>query len=173
MLDLLLIELCKIPSVSTKTIAAVILAESSANENAYNVNGKPHLVRKGLTKNETITAAERLIKEGESIDMGLMQINSLHLKPNQLTVSEIFEPCTNIRLGSKILYDAYQTATKIYGEGQDALKGALSIYNTGNLKKGHRNGYVDKFYGNSSSKNEDPYTADVSVSLKEEVNYEN
>lgn len=165
MLDHLLIEMCKTTGVSTKTIFAVIKAESSGNENAFNVNRHDYPKKSGLTREETIEEVSRLIQKGESVDMGLMQINSIHLKSQRLTVEEIFEPCTNIRIGSLILLDAYQKAVTVYGEGQKALQGALSIYNTGHLMKGHSNGYVAKFYG-SQKEAINPYTADVSISLK-------
>lgn len=151
----------------------MIHAESGGNENAYHVNGKNEPMKKGLSLDETIAEAERLIAAGENLDMGVMQINSIHLRTNGLSLREIFDPCINIRVGSRILLDAYKKAVSVYGEGQTALMGALSIYNTGNLMKGQTNGYVEKFYGKKSTKNQDPYTADISVSFTNEVNYEN
>jgi len=39
--------------------------------------------------------------------MGLMQINSQHLRKKDLDLESLFEPCYNIKTGTKILADFY------------------------------------------------------------------
>jgi type IV secretion system protein VirB1 len=51
-----------------------------------------------------------------------------------------------LKAGSRILARGYAGATKHFGPGQDALKAALSAYNTGNYERGFQNGYVAKYY---------------------------
>lgn len=76
-----------------------------------------------------------------------MQINSQNLKGLGLTVEQVLEPCHNLAAGSRILSRGYAGAVKRYGHGQDALRAALSAYNTGNYERGFHNGYVAKYYG--------------------------
>ncbi|RYZ75121.1 MAG: hypothetical protein EOP04_33745, partial [Proteobacteria bacterium] len=71
----------------------------------------------------------------------------------------------NIRVGSEILKANYDRATDNFGSGQDALKAALSAYNTGNFHSGFSNGYVGKYYG------EKIVLKRVKVSLPTEDNY--
>jgi len=55
--------------------------------------------------------------------------------------------CANLRAGNTILTQAYGRAVGRYGEGQEALKAALSAYNTGKFATGFTNGYVARYYG--------------------------
>jgi type IV secretion system protein VirB1 len=63
------------------------------------------------------------VGRGDSVDMGLVQINSKNLPALGLTVEQVFDPCTNMAAGAHILATGYQKA--------GSLGGALSIYNTG------------------------------------------
>jgi type IV secretion system protein VirB1 len=134
------------PNVAPATMAAIIQVESGGNPYALGINGwhgkRPH----PRNASEANIIARYFIGQGYSVDMGLMQINSANLKGLELTTEQILDPCTNLRAGSQILSRGYRGATKRFGEGQDALKAALSAYNTGNYEKGFRNGYVAKYY---------------------------
>lgn len=163
MIDLFLIEMCKVPGVSTSTIAEIIRVESSGNENAININGQLRLSKIPTSRDEAITAARQLISQKANIDIGLMQINSTNFRPLGLTLEAVFDPCTNIKAGTTILKSAYERASKAYGEGQTALKGALSIYNTGNLEAGHTNGYLKKYYYRRDTIEQEAATAEVTV----------
>ncbi|EAH7886503.1 lytic transglycosylase, partial [Campylobacter coli] len=52
--------------------------------------------------------------------------------------------CKNIKAGSDIFYLAYEMTNKNLAK-EDRINQALSIYNTGDLKKGFSNGYVAKY----------------------------
>lgn len=133
------------------TATQIIQHESGGKPNAINVNvipGKPRpSYKQPKNRMEAISQAKRFIKLGYSVDMGLMQINSKNLPRYGVTVEEIFDPCTNIRTGSRILYNAYQRTTKTTADSQTALLKALSIYNTGNMQRGFTNGYVARYTG--------------------------
>ena len=78
-----------------------------------------------------------------------MQVNSemapkFHVKPDQL-----FEPCTNLRIGAAILISLYTDLAREIGEGFYALDAALSTYNTGDASSGFRNGYVANVYAHA------------------------
>jgi len=139
------------PSVAPATLAAIIQVESGGNSLALGVNAPRHRIRKLKPHSipEAAFLARYYIDLGYSVDLGLMQINSNNLKGLGLTIEEVLEPCQNLQAGSRILTRSYQGAVKRYGEGQPALKAALSAYNTGNYEQGFQNGYVAKYYGPS------------------------
>ncbi|WP_299697717.1 transglycosylase SLT domain-containing protein, partial [uncultured Vibrio sp.] len=60
-----------------------------------------------------------------------MQINTTNLRAYKVSMEDMFDPCQNITVGSKILYEGYQRALRINSEPDMALKIALSYYNTG------------------------------------------
>lgn len=134
------------PTVAPPTLAAIIRVESGGNPFALGVNGsiakRPH----PKSAAEAAQWAHDYINLGYSVDLGLMQINSRNLPGLGYTVEEILEPCTNLQAGSRILGRGYAGAVKRFGPGQDALRAALSAYNTGNYAQGFKNGYVAKYY---------------------------
>jgi type IV secretion system protein VirB1 len=79
---------------------------------------------------------------GHSVDIGLSQINSQNLSWVGLSVTQAFEPCSNLRAGAAILSTDYASASRRFGSGQYALRRALGAYNSGSLFAG--NAYVDR-----------------------------
>lgn len=135
-----------IHEVAPATIQKVIAVESGGNPLAINVNGlsrykSPH----PKTRDEAIASARHWIKLGYSVDMGLMQVNSRNLTAYGTDVAEMFNPCTNIRTGSRILYNAYLSAKQRDSRPTVAVQYALSLYNTGSMERGFRNGYVQRY----------------------------
>lgn len=127
------------PAVSPATTQAIIQVESGGNPLAIGDN----TARRSFspkTKAEAIELAARLISQGHNIDLGLMQVNSCHIKAMKLTLEELFDPCGNVRIGTTILADFYRqhkTADPV-----QSLFRALSAYNTGQAWKG--TGYINK-----------------------------
>ncbi len=134
------------PNVAPQTIAAIIQVESGGNTFALGVNGPIRNRSRPRNAAEAALLARHYIAQGYSVDLGLMQINSTNLRGLGYTVEQILDPCNNLRAGSRILSRGYAGATKRYGQGQDALRAALSAYNTGNYERGFKNGYVAKYY---------------------------
>jgi type IV secretion system protein VirB1 len=132
------------PQVSPNTMMAIIRVESGGNPHAINVNGRSRLARQPRSRQEALAWSEWLIQRGYSIDMGLTQVNSANLPRLSLRLADMFEPCANIAAGASILSSGYADASRRFGQGQNALKAALSAYNTGNHKAGITNGYVAK-----------------------------
>ncbi len=159
------------PNVAPQTIAAIIQVESGGNQYAIGINGP--FKRRVCPRSDKEAAAEAryFISKGYSVDLGLMQINSRNLPWLGITIEQAFDPAINIQAGAKILIRGYRGAIKRYGPGQDALKAALSAYNTGNYQQGFKNGYVAKYYYLPASiyivtsKEEviNPYTAELMV----------
>jgi len=134
------------PNVAPQTIAAIIRVESGGNQFAIGINGPVKRRIRPKSVQEAASEANYFIAQGYSVDLGLMQINSRNLSSLGLTVEQAFDPGINIQAGAKILIRGYRGAIKRYGLGQDALRAALSAYNTGNYEQGFKNGYVAKYY---------------------------
>lgn len=149
MFDMALVQQCA-PHVSPQTMAAIIRTESGFNPLAIHVNGDFRLPAAPRSAPEAIGWAEYLIHAGYSVDLGLMQINSRNLGALSMTVTDAFDPCTNLRGGARILTANYRKAAQAAGPGSTALLAAISAYNTGNFRGGFANGYVAKVVSNSS-----------------------
>lgn len=169
------------PAVSPVTLAAIIRVESAGQPLAININKGP---RVALHRDAASAArtARVWISRGHTVDLGLMQVNSSNLARLGYTVEQMFDPCTNIRAGAAILANNYTAAARRRGEGQTALRDALSAYNTGSFVRGYNNGYVGKYFNLRGAnipigsyvpadlpKSADPYSADTSVFSRKET----
>lgn len=153
-------------------MAAIVRVESGGKPYAINVNGDRKLTRQPRNAEEATAWADWLVTRGYSVDMGLAQINSGNLKRLGLTPQQLFDPCTNLRAGAKILTENYLGASKQYGGGQDALRAALSAYNTGNYRAGLANGYVAKVTAAASPGSAPPLRYTDTRKQKQTVAYE-
>lgn len=127
------------PDVSPATTLAIIEVESGGNPLAIGDNNLKRSFSPGTTK-EAVNLAADLIAQGHSVDLGLMQINSMHLAPMKLSLEDVFDPCGNVQIGTTILahfYRQHQT-----NDPALSLFKALSAYNTGRAWKG--TDYVNK-----------------------------
>ena len=134
-------------NVAPVTLEAVIRVESRGKPLALHVNGLQVQPSAATNVSEAAGIAESYIRLGFSVDIGLMQINSRNLAALGMTVERALDPCANIRGGAEILTADYAEAARRQGEGQAALRAALSAYNTGDFSRGFRNGYVARYYG--------------------------
>ena len=135
------------PFVAPATLEAVITVESGGNPLAIHVNHGQNPPA-AHTADEASSVASRLIHEGYSVDLGLMQVNSRNLAALGYSVPDMFNGCANVRAGSAILADDYARAVLTATPGQPALRVALSLYNTGSPVTGFTNGYVSRYYIN-------------------------
>ncbi|QCG93084.1 lytic transglycosylase domain-containing protein (plasmid) [Azospirillum sp. TSA2s] len=129
------------PSVHADTLAAIAQTESRFNPLAIYDN---HSGRAYAPDDQTtaVTTASALLAQGHSLDLGLMQINSANLLHLGLTPAAAFDPCANLDAAARLLVEGYSPAP---GEdSQQALRRALSRYNTGSPARGLANGYVTK-----------------------------
>lgn len=143
------------PTIPLVTLRAIARAESAFHPYALSLNyprrtarehglstGEIGLARQPRTLAEARAWTQYLLKRGQTVSIGLMQINTEHAAELGLTVDQLFDPCTNIRAGARLLAAKYQESVAIRGEGQDALVRALSEYNSGYPLIGFDNGYV-------------------------------
>lgn len=160
MIDAGFIEGCA-PTVAVETVQAIIRVESAGDPLALNANRNGKAVRlRAEDLADAIRLARAEIAAGNTVDIGLMQINSANLPTLGYSVEQVFNPCTNLRAGAAILTASYDSATKTHGEGQGALRAALSAYNTGDFGRGFENGYVARYYAEHGTPAM-TYTADI------------
>lgn len=111
--------------VAPETLAGIVRAESGFNALVIGVNGPGGGARYPASVAEAVADAKRLIAQGRSIDLGLMQINGQNLGWLGLSIEDAFDPCRNVAAGARVLT-------------------SFSGYNTGNKQRGFANGYVQK-----------------------------
>lgn len=110
------------PAVDPVTMSAIVKQESGGHPWVINDNDGKRSYRLG-SKEEAVIKATELISAGHSVDLGLAQINSRNLGRLGLSVEQVFDPCTNIAAGARILEEGYRKT--------GSLPSALSMYNTG------------------------------------------
>jgi type IV secretion system protein VirB1 len=132
------------PTIAPETLLSVVQVESRFEPLAIGVNGAPRILVAPNSVDEAVAKAAALIAAGQSIDLGLAQINNKNLSWLGLSLREVFEPCTNLRAAARILQDGYVRGDALRLGEQAALKTALSYYNTGHPIRGFSNGYVGK-----------------------------
>lgn len=123
------------PNVGSRTLAAIASYESDTQPWTIGDN-TAHRGHAYGSRGEAERAARDLLAAGHNLDLGLMQVNTVHLGTNGLTLDNVFDPCTNVTAGAAVLSGAYRRAVADFGPGQVALQHALSAYNTGSLFAG-------------------------------------
>jgi type IV secretion system protein VirB1 len=133
--------------VATEAVVPLVVTESGGDDLAINVNRGPR-VRAGSIA-EGAALVRRYIAQGYTVDVGLAQINSANFARLGVSVEQVFDPCTNLRLASSLLQEGYGLASRHYS-GLDAISATYSLYNTGTLTRGFRNGYVGRVWSAAS-----------------------
>ncbi|MEJ7928141.1 lytic transglycosylase domain-containing protein, partial [Sphingobium sp. AN641] len=132
------------PNVAPATMAAIIQVESENDPFRIGINSGGSLVRQPGNAADAVATARSLLRKGANFDAGLMQINSANFARLGVTPETVFDPCTNLRAGARLLADNYGRA-RVSGHA-DPLRAALSEYNTGSRSRGLVNGYVGKVF---------------------------
>ena len=141
-----LITSCAIDEAPPAIIREIIRKESGDDPIAVNINGvNTGAAQIAETKEQAAAIVDLYVGEGTSVDIGYMQVNTIHQKEFGVTALELFDPCLNITIGSTIFMRAYSATRSFYGDTDLAVKTALSAYNTGTFHKGFENGYVDRY----------------------------
>jgi len=113
---------CAISLADPAIMQAIVYQESGGHPWVINDNTTKRS-SKFSSKEEAVAEAQRLIAAGHSVDMGLAQINSANLSWLGLSVEQVFDPCTNLQAGARVLRDGL--------ERHGSIIPALSHYNTG------------------------------------------
>jgi len=128
------------PDVPSGTLEAVASTESELDPWTLHDNTTGVSV-KGGSLEAALANARRWIGRGDSVDLGLMQINSANLGALGMTARAALDPCASLAGGAAVLQAAY-AGGKTSAEQQAALLMALSRYNTGSPFKGIMDGYT-------------------------------
>ncbi|KRB42553.1 lytic transglycosylase domain-containing protein [Phenylobacterium sp. Root700] len=132
------------PQVATETLLAIVQVESGFDTLAIGVNGGSRPGARPSSAHQAAREAERLLRAGANLDLGLGQINSRNLAWLDLSIEDAFDPCRNLAAAGRVLTLNYRRTSRDTGHGQTALSQALSLYNTGDQVRGQHNGYVAK-----------------------------
>jgi type IV secretion system protein VirB1 len=131
---------CAGPTVAVTTGASLVSAESKFDTLAIHDNTTTRSYAP-VSRAEAIAIATALYEAGDSLDLGLMQINTANLRDLGVSIPAAFDACRNMAAGAQILLASY-LAESGSGAPQMMLRRALSRYNTGNPETGFSNGYV-------------------------------
>jgi type IV secretion system protein VirB1 len=131
------------PDVATEAVVPLVVTESGGDDLSINVNHGPRVRASSVAEGAALV--RQYMAKGLTVDVGLAQINSANFARLGVTVEQVFEPCTNLRLASVVLQDGYGLASRHY-TGMDAISATYSLYNTGTLTRGFRNGYVSRVW---------------------------
>jgi type IV secretion system protein VirB1 len=140
---LALLERCA-GSVGHQTMAGLIEHESGWYPYAIGDNtAKRSYAPKSYQ--DAVRLAITLRQQGHDIDAGLAQINDTNWATYHLDEFSVFDDCRNVAAGSTILARAYGGALYHFPAGDDALRHALSAYNSGKYyaSLGYANGVID------------------------------
>ena len=129
--------------VATEAVVPLVVTESGGDDLSINVNRGPRVRAASITEGAALV--RRYMAAGYTVDVGLAQINSVNFARLGVTVEQAFDPCTNLRLASIMLQEGYGLASQHYS-GLDAISATYSLYNTGTLTRGFRNGYVGRVW---------------------------
>lgn len=143
------------PGAPLATLRSIASVESAFNPFALSINypeaagaqlgkgqGSVVLVRQPSSVGEAVRWSRWFIANGQTVSVGLLQLNIEHLAAFKLSIEKAFDPCINLQIGWAIFNDKYRQASAVVGKGQVAMHAALSAYNSGNLLGGFGNGYV-------------------------------
>ncbi len=133
------------PTVAPSTMASVLRTESGFDPSELHVNGpNGGDIHPGTKADAIVQAIDLIVVQRKSVDLGLGQVNSGNLPSLGLSVADALDPCKNLAAAAKILSAGYITASQTQADPQQALRTALSRYNTGDPARGFANGYVGK-----------------------------
>lgn len=141
------------PYVESQLERELVKIESSGNEFAIGVVGG-RLARQPRNVDEAIATALSLQAQGFNFSVGCRQVNKTNFQRYGLTIQTAFDPKTNSKAGADIYRECLTRATSTFGQGDTAVRAALSCYYSGNFttglrKEGNQPSYVDKVLSNA------------------------
>lgn len=151
MIEFALLAACLQHGIEHDLIRAIAKQESLGEQTAFYINKWELGQFKNLSLDDAVLVSSKMVAEGYTVDVGLMGINSRNVKRFGVSIREAFDPCINVNMGEQILFENINQAKSKGHSGEDAIKVALSLYNTGSETRGFTNGYVDKVWANYST----------------------
>ena len=139
------------PQIAQSTMEAIIKTESKGNYLAIGLNKGHKLKFQPSSQTQALAWVKYLEEHGYNFDVGLAQINIKNIHKYGYKATDALDPCINLKLASDILKKNYTKARNQSVTDSEALKKAISAYNTGNYNSGMTNGYVQRVYANANS----------------------
>lgn len=122
-------------SVDRRVMAAIVKVESGGHPFSIGVVGGA-LQRQPRTKAEAVATARALARAGWNFSLGTSQVNRYNLSRLGLDYNSVFDPCVNLRAGSRIFQECHDRASTRFPAQSQALEAALSCYYSGNFRRG-------------------------------------
>nr|WP_064250393.1 lytic transglycosylase domain-containing protein [Rhizobium leguminosarum]OAP89135.1 type IV secretion system protein VirB1 [Rhizobium leguminosarum] len=116
------------PMVEVRTLAAVISLESRFKPFAIRINSGPPLERQPASKAEAIELATSLAADHQDIQIGLGGIGMEELRKLNLSISDAFDPCLNLKATATLLNSYYRLALHAGADATQAEKVMLQSY---------------------------------------------
>lgn len=120
------------PHIAPRTELAVIRVESGGNPWTID-DDTARRSYTFATKQNALHMAKKLVAAQHNLDIGLTQLNTFWLTPMHMSITQAFEPCTNVWAGATVLARSYTAAAARYGPGETALFHAFEAYNSGHM----------------------------------------
>ncbi|TCM52624.1 type IV secretion system protein VirB1 [Rhizobium sp. PP-F2F-G48] len=128
--------------VRAEVLAAVVSVESRFNPLAIRINSDASSPERPMSKAEAIEIATTMASNGQSVDLGLGGVSAYDLPGLGLSISDLFDPCLNLKATGILLNRYYRAAVASGATGKEAGVAMLqSYYGQGDAKIGAMVGY--------------------------------
>ena len=131
------------PAVHPITLSAIVRQESGGNPLLIHDNRTGQTYRPTTPVNAAALAST-LMRQGDSIDLGLGQINSKNLSRLGLDLFSVFNPCRNLAAVQTVLIDNWKRT-------RGDMRQTLSLYNTGKPDSRAGASYAAHIYAKANS----------------------
>lgn len=131
--------------VQAETLAAVVSLESRFHSFNIRINSGNPLTTQPTSKVEAIEVATSLIADGQDVQIGLGGIGQAELRKLNLSISDAFDPCLNLRATASLLHGYYRLALRFNADRQLAERVMLqSWYGRGDPSLGKLTRYEEQ-----------------------------
>ena len=139
------------PQVSPVLMQALVRAESAWQPLAIGMDKAHGSVKQPATLEEAVATAKALVAAGRKFSVGLAQIHASNVSLYGLTWQQAFDPCQNLAVGQKILWNSYHRAVASGYSGMAAIWAALRGYNSGGVDRAISDAYCSRIFAYMSS----------------------
>ena len=130
---------------------ALVRTESAWRPYAIGMDSRRGVVKQPSTLDEAVTTAKALAADGRKFSVGLAQIHVSNVALYGLTWEQAFNPCTNLSVGQKILWNFFHRASANGYKGVSAVWAALRGYNSGAVDRNVSDDYANKIFAYMST----------------------
>ena len=137
--------------VSPVLMQALVKAESAGQPLAIGMDKANGDVAQPASVQAAVATAKALVAAGRKFSVGLAQIHVSNVSLYGLTWEQAFDPCQNLAVGQKILWNFYHRATASGYSGVAAIWAALRGYNSGGVDRAISDDYAHRIFAYMSS----------------------